>query len=1010
MLVRKTVTILFSDIVTSTELAERLDPESMRRVMSRYFDEMRAIVERHGGTVEKFIGDEVMAVFGVPNVHEDDALRAVRAAAEMRDRLAVLNEEFDETWGVRLNARTGVNTGHVVAGDPSAGGTYVTGDPVVLAKRLEQAAEPGQILIGKATYPLIKDAIKASPLQSFSVKGKAQPVDTHRLDEVDVHAPGIMRRLDAPLVGRSAELAWLTEGFDEAVHANSCRLLTVLGPAGIGKSRLAAELCETLGDRATWLTGRCLPYGDGITFWPLAQIVREAGGTAAIVEAIEDSDDADVVVKLIQGTIGPSPVAGGSDESFWAVRRFLEAMAASEPLVVCLEDIHWAERTFLDLIEYLAVWIRGAPILLLCLTRPELLETEPSWLNPRRNASVLALEPLSEAEADVLLDALRGDTTLSEPVRRRIAATSEGNPLFVEQMVAMAAEEGNGEVAVPPSIYALLAERLDRLGADERAVIERASIIGKDFVRREIVDLCPPELRPSVGRNLMALVRKDLIRPATSADAREDGFRFQHALIRDAAYEGLPKEIRAELHEYFAGQMQTYIEEYEVELDEIIGYHLEQAVRCRVDLGRVDPATDQLSLSAGTRLAGAARRAFARGDVPAARKLLERAKYLLDAHPQARAEVLLDLGAVAREQGDAAGADAVLVDAEMLAGSVGDERLRMRAEVERSVLRLYNDPGIEPRQVLDVAERATPVFEASGDQLGLSRAWSLVADAHWFRAQYGTMEEVLERARVYADRAGDRRTMSWILGAMCRVAPVGPLPVEDGIRRCLAIRSEAASRTCAAACRRIDAGRPGGNAWSLAPRTRALPGESASVRRARIQLQARVVPDVLRLGGAHRGRLDGRGAGASNRVRGAPTHGRAVGPLDDGRVLCPCALRVRTVRRGGTRNRGQCRDCLKRRSNHPGDVARHPSQDRRRHRPECHRGRAACPRVGRADVPNGLRQHAGRRSRRPGRNAAAPGPRLAMRRYSSRRSRSTRERGTSLRRPPLRRSSRPGSP
>jgi class 3 adenylate cyclase/tetratricopeptide (TPR) repeat protein len=793
MLVRKTVTILFSDVVTSTELAERLDPESMRRVMSRYFDEMRAIVEHHGGTVEKFIGDEVMAVFGIPNVHEDDALRAVRAAAEMRDRLAVLNEDFVETWGVRLSARTGVNTGHVVAGDPSAGGTYVTGDPVVLAKRLEQAAEPGQILIGKATYPLIKDAIKAGPLQSFSVKGKAQPVDTFRLDEVDVHAPGLMRRLDAPLVGRRAELASLREGFDEAVRANSCRLLTVLGPAGIGKSRLAAELSETLGDRATWLTGRCLPYGDGITFWPLAQIVQEAGGIAAIVAAIEDSDDADVVVELIQGTIGPSPVAGGSDESFWAVRRFLEAVAASGPLVVFLEDIHWAERTFLDLIEYLAVWIRGAPILLLCLARPELLETEPSWMTPRPNASILALEPLSEQEADVLLDALRGDVTLTEPVRRRISATSEGNPLFVEQMVAMAAEEESGEVAVPPSIYALLAERLDRLSGEERAVIERASVIGKEFVRREIVELCPPELRPTVGRNLMALVRKDLLRPATSAGAREDGFRFRHALIRDAAYEGLPKEIRAELHKYFAGQMETYIEEYEVELDEIIGYHLEQAVRCRVDLGRVDRATDELSLNAGTRLAGAARRAFARGDIPAARKLLERAVHLLDAHPEARAEVLLDLGAVAREQGDAVRADAFLVDAEMLARSVGDERLRMRVELERSVLRLYVDAGIEARQVFEVAERATPVFEASGDHLGLSRAWTLVADAHWFRSQYGAMEEVLERARVYADRAGDRRTMSWILGTMCRVAPVGPLPVEDGIRRCLAIRSQARS-------------------------------------------------------------------------------------------------------------------------------------------------------------------------------------------------------------------------
>jgi class 3 adenylate cyclase len=256
MLVRKTVTILFSDVVTSTELTERLDPESMRRVMARYFDEMQAIVERHGGTVEKFIGDEVMAVFGIPTVHEDDALRAVRAASEMRNRLEELNDEFEKTWGVRLNTRTGLNTGQVIAGDPSAGGTYVTGDPVVLAKRLEQAAEPGQILIGKATYPLIKDAIKAGPLESFRVKGKAEPVSHLRLDDVNVHAPGLTRRLDAPLVGRDSELVWLKEGYDEAVRANSCRLLTVIGPAGIGKSRLAAELNATLGHHATWRSAR----------------------------------------------------------------------------------------------------------------------------------------------------------------------------------------------------------------------------------------------------------------------------------------------------------------------------------------------------------------------------------------------------------------------------------------------------------------------------------------------------------------------------------------------------------------------------------------------------------------------------------------------------------------------------------------------------------------------------------------------------------------------------------
>jgi class 3 adenylate cyclase/tetratricopeptide (TPR) repeat protein len=792
MLVRKTVTILFSDVVTSTELGELLDPESMRRVMSRYFDEMRAVVEHHGGTVEKFIGDEVMAVFGIPIVHEDDALRAVRAAAEMRDRLAVLNEELVKNWGVRLNARTGVNTGQVIAGDPLAGGSFVTGDAVVLAKRLEQAAAPGQILIGKATYPLVKDAIKAGPLESFSVKGKSQPVSPLRLDEVDVHAPGLTRRLDAPLVGRRAELAWLREGFDEATRDNSCRQLTVLGPPGIGKTRLAGELRATLGDRAAWLTGRCLPYGDGITFWPLAQIVREAGGIAAISAALDGASDADVVIELINGAIGASPAAGGSDETFWAVRRFLQAMAANGPLALCLEDIHWAERTFLDLIEYLAAWTRDAPILLLCLARPDLLETEPAWINPRPNASVLVLEPLSEPEADSLLDALRGNVTLTKPMRQRIAATSEGNPLFVEQMVAMAVEEGNGKLAVPPSIRALLAERLDRLSPDERAVIERASVIGKEFVRRQIVELCPPERRPTVGRILMSLVRKDLIGPAPSPGTSDDGFRFRHALIRDAAYDGLPKEIRAELHEHFAAHLETDAGE-QVELDEIIGYHLEEAVRCRAELGRLDSASVELAVRAGTRLASAGRRAFARGDVPAARKLLERAVSLLDSKPKARTEVLLDLGAVVREQGDAAGADAVLAEAEALARTAGDERLQMRVEIERSSLRLYLDPKIETRQVLEVAERATPVFEASGDQLGLSRAWALVADAQWGRSQYGMTEDALVRARTYADRAGDRRTKSWILAAMCRVAPTGPLPVEEGIRRCLAIRSEARS-------------------------------------------------------------------------------------------------------------------------------------------------------------------------------------------------------------------------
>jgi class 3 adenylate cyclase/tetratricopeptide (TPR) repeat protein len=792
VLVRKTVTALFCDIDESVGLGERLDPEALRLLLARYFTEMSAVLERHGGTVEKYIGDAIVAIFGVPTVHEDDALRAVRAAAEMRDRLAELNDELERDYGVRVELQIGIDTGEVVVGGDS-GGTLATGEAMNVAARLQQAAGPGEILIGKSTYGLVKDAVKAGPLETFPVKGKRKEVGRRRLDEVDVDAPGFARRLDAPLVGRRSELAELTDAFDHTVRDRSCHLFTLLGPAGIGKSRLAGELEETLGDRATWLTGRCLPYGEGITFWPLVQIVRAVGGDDAIAAALERSEHADVVREVLRGTIGPSPATGGSDETFWAVRRFLEALAASKPLVVCLEDIHWAEPTFLDLIEYLAGWVRDAPILLLCLARPDLLEIHPSWSTPKPNASLLRLEALSESEADALLDALRGDVALGLSARSRIATASEGNPLFVEQMVAMAVEEGgeDGQLAVPPSIHALLAERLDRLSADERAVAERASVIGKEFVRRHIADLCPAELRPTLGRHLMALVRKDLIRPDDSASAREDGFQFRHSLIRDAAYEGLPKEIRADLHERFAAQVEADVGGGRSQLEEIIGYHLEQAVRCRIALGRIGTETEQLALRAGARLAAAGRRALARGDVPAALKLLERGAALLVPFPARRSEVLLEVGALAREQGDSIRADALLREAEDGARAAGEERLELRSLLERCVLRLYLDPGFEAREVLEVVERATPVFERADDQLGLSRAWGLAAEAHWVRSQYATTEEALQRARSYAVRAGDHRELSWILGTMCRVALVGPRPVEDAVRGCLEIREQA---------------------------------------------------------------------------------------------------------------------------------------------------------------------------------------------------------------------------
>jgi class 3 adenylate cyclase/tetratricopeptide (TPR) repeat protein len=788
--VRKTVTILFCDVVDSTVLGEQRDPETVRHAMLRYFDEMRAIVEGHGGVVERFRGDEVMAVFGVPTVHEDDALRAVRTGMAMQRRLEQVNVELGARWGVALQCRIGINTGEVVAGDPGTGGTFVTGDAVNLAKRLEQAARAGEILIGTATYPLVRDAVKVGPRERFSVKGKRGQVSPFRLQDVDPTAAGVARRLDAPLVSREVELARLHEAAEACEGQSLCRLFTVIGPAGIGKSRLVAELIERLEGRFRTFRGRCLPYGEAITYWPVRDIVREAGGEQELTTLLAGVEDGVRIAELIRTAVGQAAGAAAAEETFWAIRRFFEELAREGPLLICFDDVHWASTTLLDLIEYLAGWLR-APVLLLVLARPDLLELRPSWTTPRPNATVLPLEALDDAASDLLLARLADGVELSAASRERILAAAGGNPLFVEQMVAMAAEAGADAdtLLTPPTIQALLAERIDRLSTPERNLLERASVIGKELPYRALIGLTAPEDRDAAVGHIFSLIRKDFVQPIRP-HRRGDMLAFRHDLIRVAAYEAVPKEVRARLHEQFADWLEDVAEQQISEFEEIVGYHLEQATRFRRELGRVDSATEELALRAGMRLAAAGRRAFARGDVSAAAKVLERAVSLLDAHPETRAEVMLELGAVAREQGDAVRADEVLAEAEALAEEAGDERLRMRVEIERSALRLYLDPGIDARQVLEVAERATPVFEMSGDELGLVRAWVLVADAHWSRSRYTIMEDVLERAHGYATLAGDRRAISWILGTMCRVALVGPLPVQEGIRRCLAMREQ----------------------------------------------------------------------------------------------------------------------------------------------------------------------------------------------------------------------------
>ena len=645
---RKVVTIVFADVTGSTALGERLDPEALRRVMGRYFDEMELVIRAHGGTVEKFIGDAVMAVFGIPRLHEDDPVRAVRAAAGMRASLDRLNEELERDHGVGIAVRIGVNTGEVVAGDPSGGQRLVTGDAVNVAARLEQAASPGEILIGDSTFRLVKDAVTVEPVEPLELKGKAERVPTFRLVEVLADTAGHERRLDSPLVARTKELEMLERALDRARSERTSHLFTLLGPAGVGKSRLVHEFLGAAATEARILRGRCLSYGEGITFYPLAEVVHAAAGIGdadppavareRVATLLADADEGERIASLLGGLFGWSEGATTEDAT-WAVRKFCEHLARERPLVVVFDDIHWAEPTFLDLIEHLADWIRDAAVLLLCIARPELLEIRSGWGGGKMNATSILLEPLPGDAASALIDNLLGRAEMPETARARILEAAEGNPLFVEEMLGMLIDDGLlrfedgawravedlAHLTVPPTIQLLLAARLDRLDAEERAVIERGAVEGKIFHTGAVTSLAPDSVRASVPSRLLALARKELIRPDRAEFAGEDAFRFRHLLIRDAAYQAMPKEQRADLHERFATWLERVAGERLAEYEEILAYHLEQAFRFRVELGPADERTQEIGDAAARRLVASAERARERSDFGAARGLFERA-------------------------------------------------------------------------------------------------------------------------------------------------------------------------------------------------------------------------------------------------------------------------------------------------------------------------------------------------------------------------------------------------
>jgi class 3 adenylate cyclase len=717
---RKVVTALFCDVTGSTALGEQLDPEVLRAALDRYFEAMRGVIEHHGGTVEKFIGDAVMAVFGIPRVHEDDALRAVRAAVEIRERLPAIAEEA----GVTLQFRTGVNTGSVLMGE---GESYATGDAVNVAARLEQAAVPGEVLIGEATLRLVRGTVEVGEARLLELKGKSEPVPAYPLLAVGGER---QRRFATAMVGRQNELGRLENVFAQAVQDRSCQLFTVLGSAGVGKSRLVAEFL--VGSDARLARGRCLSYGEGITYWPVLEILKQ-------LDTLPEEDAA----RPLRYLLGETEQPASADEIAWGFRKLLEQEAQGQPLIVVFDDLQWAEETLLDLVEHVGELSRDAAILLLGMARPELLERRPSWGGGKWNATTILLEPLGAVETNQLLREL-GD--VPDELGARIVAAAEGNPLFLEEMLALVRDSGGERVDVPPTIQALLASRLDQLDPAERAVLERGSVEGRTFHRGAVQALAEGD--GQVDQRLLALVRKELVRPDQAQFPGDDAYRFRHLLIRDAAYDALPKAIRAALHRRFAEWLEQHGQQL-VELDEILGYHLEQTARYLDELGRPDP---QLALTAGARLAAGGRHALARGDERAAAGLLERALELtrplrLDVHleldharclPHGRPREAAGLAAAAAERAAAAG-DAT-GEAYALAMAAFYEHLFEKRPPERLEARL---------------RAALPLLEQAGDDAGLVDIWTLLGfGMGTLRGHFAEQAHAEEQALVYARRAG----------------------------------------------------------------------------------------------------------------------------------------------------------------------------------------------------------------------------------------------------------------
>jgi len=747
---RRVVTVFFSDVAGSTQLAEELDAEAVREVMNRYFSAVSTALERHGGHIEKFIGDAVVALFGVPAAHEDDALRCIRAAVEAREAVRLLGEDLQSRLGVGLGVRIGISTGEVVVGASPAGRTIATGDTMNTAARLQQAAPVGEILIGEPTHRLVRESVIAERVEPLDLRGKADPVAAFRVVAVDDDPARRLRPAATALIGRARERRMLHDAFDRAAEERSCQLVTVLGTAGVGKSRLVAEFLDDLGPATTICAGRCLSYGEGVTYWALAEAVRSLAGVdehdssadvRAKLGALVEPAGAGEVIDGVGSLLGLADASARVEDARIALRQLIGAAGARQPLVMAFDDIHWAEPPLLDVIDDLAEWLTDVPVLLMCMARPELLDVRPGWSGGKLNATTLLLEPLSGTDGDALVRALLGPD-VPDRVADRIVAAAEGNPLFVEELVAVLLDDGllrrvDGRVEVagaidrvelPPTIQALLTARLDRLSDAERGVVERASIEGQTFHLGALGALGTPpdEILPAVR----GLQRKQLFRADQAVLPGQDAYRFRHILIREAAYERVAKEVRARWHKAFADWLEETAGERAGEYEEVLGHHLAEAARYRIEIGDGGAETRALGRRAAALFRQVADRTAAQGDFALAAGLLRRVAGLLPPDDPGRAIAIADCAGWFFNAGHIDAAAAMSAAAVSAAEASGDRPAQLVCRYLAEMVEFSTSDEVGPgeeRAALDGARAGADETDQAGRPGEAARLWYLTA-------------------------------------------------------------------------------------------------------------------------------------------------------------------------------------------------------------------------------------------------------------------------------------------